>query len=142
MPEKTETYIQRFQAAMESMKRKLGSEIMGRVKDLTLPQCFILHFIREQETCKITKLAEKMNVKPSAVTVMIDRLEKAGFVARHHDAADRRAVLVRLTEKGHEALTKVEQIRNEVMGKYLSRLERDELERFLDTFEKLIKTDD
>jgi DNA-binding MarR family transcriptional regulator len=43
-------------------------------------------------------LARTMGLSSGAVTAMLDRLEKAGFVRRVRDTADRRRVLIELTE--------------------------------------------
>jgi len=41
-------------------------------------------------------------ISSGGLTNRIDRLEKAGLVTRHPDPADRRGVIVRLTNKGVE----------------------------------------
>jgi DNA-binding MarR family transcriptional regulator len=45
-------------------------------------------------------LAASMMLSTGGTTARLDRLEKAGLVARSPDPADRRGILVRLTEKG------------------------------------------
>jgi DNA-binding MarR family transcriptional regulator len=47
-------------------------------------------------------LAASMMLSTGGTTARLDRLEKAGLVARSPDPEDRRGVLVRLTPKGHE----------------------------------------
>jgi DNA-binding MarR family transcriptional regulator len=42
------------------------------------------------------RLAELTGLTTGAVTGVVDRLEKAGFVRREHDPADRRRVLIRV----------------------------------------------
>jgi DNA-binding MarR family transcriptional regulator len=42
------------------------------------------------------KLAEFMGLSTGGVTVMLDRLEKAGFIKRAANPADRRSILVRI----------------------------------------------
>lgn len=44
-------------------------------------------------------LADALAMKPSAVTALVDRLERAGFVTRHPDPQDRRRVLVAAVSK-------------------------------------------
>lgn len=52
-------------------------------------------------------LAEHMGLsRGGAITALVDRLEKAGFVRRHRDTQDRRKVLVELVREGpYGALT-------------------------------------
>ncbi|MEU4427218.1 MarR family transcriptional regulator [Actinoplanes sp. NPDC024001] len=47
-------------------------------------------------------LAASMMLSSGGTTARLDRLEKAGLVARSPDPDDRRGVLVRLTDKGFE----------------------------------------
>jgi DNA-binding MarR family transcriptional regulator len=54
------------------------------------------------------QIADLLRVTPRNVTTLIDGLEQTGFVARTDHAADRRAVLIRLTEKGRAAAARLE----------------------------------
>jgi DNA-binding MarR family transcriptional regulator len=59
-----------------------------------------LSFLGDAEPLTAGQLAEATTLTTGSVTVMIDRLEKAGYVQREKDATDRRRVLVRpLTER-------------------------------------------
>ncbi|MFI0485692.1 MarR family winged helix-turn-helix transcriptional regulator [Actinomadura sp. 9N215] len=48
-------------------------------------------------------LARALNAHPATLTSRLDRLEKSGHITRTHDPADRRRLLVRLTDQGHQA---------------------------------------
>jgi DNA-binding MarR family transcriptional regulator len=48
------------------------------------------------------KLAEGIGLSPAATTTLIDRLEARGYVRRVRDPADRRRVLVELTEQARD----------------------------------------
>jgi DNA-binding MarR family transcriptional regulator len=47
-------------------------------------------------------LARSTGLTTSAITTVIDRLERSGYAAREHDPADRRRVIVRLDERRAE----------------------------------------
>jgi DNA-binding MarR family transcriptional regulator len=51
----------------------------------------------ESEPCTPGRLAELTGLSTGAITGVIDRLERAGFLVREHDRKDRRRVLLRLT---------------------------------------------
>jgi DNA-binding MarR family transcriptional regulator len=51
--------------------------------------------------CRITELAAREGVTQPAITLLVNRLEERGWVARTADPADRRAVLVELIPDGH-----------------------------------------
>ncbi|MTD14825.1 MarR family transcriptional regulator [Nakamurella sp. YIM 132087] len=51
--------------------------------------------------CTAGELATATGLRPAATTALIDRLVQAGFVERSPSEADRRQVLVRMTEDGY-----------------------------------------
>ncbi len=52
----------------------------------------------QSEPCTPGQLAELTGLSTGAITGVIDRLERAGFLVREHDPEDRRRVLLRLTQ--------------------------------------------
>jgi DNA-binding MarR family transcriptional regulator len=55
-----------------------------------------MNFIRESEAITAGQLAERSGLTTGAITGVIDRLEKAGFVRRTSDPTDRRRVVLEL----------------------------------------------
>lgn len=104
---------------------------------LTPPQFYILKILDHYGASRATQLAEKMYVKPSAITVMTDRLIDHGLVERYHDDNDRRVVVIELTKKGKATVEEAMAARNEHIAKYFSHLELQEREDLLRLFEKL-----
>ncbi len=134
----TSCEAERFQKAMSTTNRKLVSLITGRLEDgLTGPQCFILKIISEEHRATSSILAHRMDVKPSAITVMIDRLVEHGFVKRLADEQDRRVTILLLTKKGTAALDKARIHSQEILSKLLQTLEPVEVERFIQSFERI-----
>lgn len=135
--------VQRFQVALQSIIRSLESDLLHKMDaQITAPQMFMLYLIERKGPCKLTQLADEMEVKPSAVTVMIDRLENSGFVKRAHGTVDRRSVLVEVTPAGHLVLDKAMRERNQIIGSYLwSRLEADEIRMLTELLEKMMNVD-
>lgn len=122
------------------MQRKFAQEINGESKyGLTPPQFFMLHLLRKKGPSKVTALAEQLEVKPSAITVMIDRLVQQGFAERQPDPNDRRVVLVGITPVGRQALELFDARRKEIAARFFNRLEPEELEQMIALFEKMIK---
>jgi DNA-binding MarR family transcriptional regulator len=58
----------------------------------------VLGAIEQHGPLSAGQLGELTGLSPAAVTGLIDRLERAGVAARSHDAADRRRVLVGVSE--------------------------------------------
>ena len=53
---------------------------------------------------RITDLAAREHVTQPGITLLVNRLEERGWVERQADPADRRVVMVALTDEGREAL--------------------------------------
>ena len=69
--------------------------------DLTVPQARILARIGPDGT-RLSALAEQAQVARQTATVLVDRLERAGYVERTVDPRDARARLVRIAGRGAE----------------------------------------
>lgn len=136
-------YIERLELAWSGMFRKLKSELMHhRDLGLTGPQFHMLALIARKKICNVSYLAEKLEVKPSAITVMIDRLVQHGYVERRHDEQDRRAVLLSVTDRGGEVLEEAKKKSREVLKTRLSVLNQHELDTLITIIEKFAKTDE
>jgi DNA-binding MarR family transcriptional regulator len=72
-------------------------------EDLTVPQARILARIGPEGT-RLSELAEQAQVATQTATVLVDRLERAGYVERTVDPRDARARLVRIAARGAELL--------------------------------------
>lgn len=92
---------------------KTTRALMGiRLADLGLHQGQdeLLIALDMSEPVSVSALSEKLFVRPSTVSKMLDRLSAKGLVARIPTPRDARLTLVRLTEKGNAAKTEVRQL--------------------------------
>lgn len=122
-------YIDRLQAKYSTVVKKLRNEIMQhRELPLTGPQFHMLSLIAKERSCNVTYLAEALVVKPSAITVMLDRLVQSGYVERRHDDQDRRAVLLSITKLGQEVYDEARRNSREVLAYYFAYLDENEKE--------------
>jgi DNA-binding MarR family transcriptional regulator len=136
--DRMDEYVERIQTAFLQLSRRISHEASyWKVLGLTQPQFHMLHMISREEPCKITALADKLEVKPSAITVMIDRLVNSGYVSRTSDPQDRRVVLVSITDSGRDVLRQARQRTTEIAKKYFSRLTEEEKDSFMMVLEKL-----
>jgi len=55
---------------------------------------------RGDEAPRMTELADRLGIVPRSLTTVIDALEEAGLVRREIDPRNRRAILLRLTDRG------------------------------------------
>lgn len=68
--------------------------------DITPVQYSVLAIVAEQGRAKPADLARRMEVAPTVVTGIVDRLERKGLVVREHDATDRRVTFAVVTDAG------------------------------------------
>ncbi|AXU16693.1 MarR family transcriptional regulator [Streptomyces clavuligerus] len=71
-------------------------------------QEILMTLLWERGPVRQSELIRKLELDPSTVTKMLQRLEQSGQVRRSPDPADRRAALVEATERGHELREEVE----------------------------------
>ncbi|MNC52808.1 putative HTH-type transcriptional regulator YusO [compost metagenome] len=123
---------------MWKVQRKIASQMsLHQEIGLTVPQFGLLRMIGQERNARVIQLAEKMEVKSSAVTVMLDRLELLGLSAREQDEHDRRAVIVTLTAKGEQVLEEGKYRFLLLLSEYLAILQPDELQNFADYYQML-----
>ena len=82
--------------------------------NLTRAQWRALKRLHRGEGMRQNELAEQLEMEPIAIGRVIDRLQKAGFVERRADPADRRAWRLYLTPRAHSVVGDMEQISSEL----------------------------
>ncbi|BBB29493.1 MarR family winged helix-turn-helix transcriptional regulator [Neptunomonas japonica] len=85
-----------------------------------------------------TQLFEALLISSGGMTNRLDRLEKAGLIARAPNPEDRRGTLVLLTEEGLTLMNQIVPLHVENEANSLSNLSREEQETLERLLEKLI----
>lgn len=80
------------------------------------------------------QLADALEVTPRNVTTLIDSLEATGFVSRTAHPTDRRAIVVVLTPRGKQSVSRLQS----EMVQFADRLFRDIGAADLDTFRRIL----
>ncbi|MCK5010336.1 MAG: MarR family transcriptional regulator [Deltaproteobacteria bacterium] len=96
----------------------------------------IFAFEEEDKEYPIGKLGKNAQVKRSAITNMIDCLEKEGIAERVRDGEDRRVVKVRLTGKGRKIRREFIQRRRKEVEKIFSKLSEKDKDSLLHHLEE------
>lgn len=139
--EELERYVEKLQQIFLLTMRRISKQTTDCEPKLTGPQFYILQLLRKKGRCTVSSLAEEMTVKPSAITAMIDRLLKQGYVLRDRDEKDRRVVFIQISEEGKVVLDETHEKRKQVLMKYLSYLDQEELDSLVSIFTKLSRID-
>ena len=120
--------------------RKKAGEFFRR-HGLTDVQFNVLSLLRHQsgdiEGLTQVELSKMMLVNRANITTLIDRMEKAGLVARKPVPDDRRYNIVALTPHGLEMYQQVSGIYKRKIGEIMHVLDDDELEALKTILEKL-----
>jgi len=91
----------------------------------------IFAFEEEHKEYPIGKLGKNAQVKRSAITNMVDCLEKEGIAERCRDNGDRRVVKVRLTDKGRKIREEFIKRRRDEVAKVFSKLKGEDKKTLL-----------
>lgn len=94
----------------------------------------ILICLYEQDKMTMKDIADKIHRTRPTVTVLVDKLEKLGYIKREVSEKDNRYTYIYLTKKGQEFKPVFEQISNDLtdmLYKNLSEKEADILEELL-----------
>ncbi|MBW4829294.1 MAG: MarR family transcriptional regulator [Clostridiaceae bacterium] len=73
-----------------------------------------------------SELAEKLQVKPSTITVMLKRMEKEGIVERRKDELDQRIIRVYITEKGRKLCNEATKVMDKVQKECFENITTEE----------------
>ena len=75
--------------------------------NVSFPQFFLLTYLSSEDYLTMSDIAKKMGHSTAATTGLVDRIEKLGYVERVHAAEDRRKIMVRITHKGVELVSRM-----------------------------------
>ncbi len=100
-------------------------------RGLTLTQLRVLFLLRAEDGASAGALAELLNVTPSTLTRLIDRLVRHGLVQRESDHGDRRLVRHHLSAKGARTVEELERGARARMSEVMDRLSVPQLERLV-----------
>ncbi|MGW5365396.1 MarR family winged helix-turn-helix transcriptional regulator [Actinopolymorpha pittospori] len=113
--------------------------------DLTLTQGSVLNVLVHEGPQRMSTLATREGVRLPSMTNVVSRLERAGYVRRVPDPADRRAVIVSATEQARAVISRIQRAREEFLDERLARLsdaDRDAIDRALPALDRLVAADE
>jgi len=96
---------------------------LGQEQGLPIAQWSAMKTLWNRDGLTISEMGEKLFIKNSTMTALIDRMERDGLVRRERDPEDRRSVRVFLTEKGAGLKNKVPDLEDyfrETVGRILT----------------------
>ncbi len=104
---------------------------------LTMTQVRVLYTLQLEDGLAAGELAERLNVRPSTVTRIVDRLVRNRLVARDVDESDRRLVRHRLTKKGASVFRELQSMGRERLSRVFERLDDEQVKRVVEALRDL-----
>lgn len=128
--------------------------LLAQAKDLTVEQLHrrlseegfdgirywhgsVFRFI-DTEGSRLTALAERSGLTKQAIGEVIGELERHGYVERTVDPDDRRAKIIRLTERGRKGQVAAARILRDIEQRWARRLGQDRIATLRRTLEEVI----
>lgn len=120
---------------------KVISETFGRRlkgTDVTRIQWIALYYIDRYKELKQVQLSTMMNLKPSTVTRLLDRMEKNGLSERYINPESKREIIIKLTEKGKKTIEKLLPYGNTFNEDLIRDISPDDLMTFQKVIDKML----
>ncbi len=100
-----------------------------RPQRVTVSRYRTLAILMELTDLTVNELARQSSIERSALSRLLDQLEREGLIARRLRATDRRALEIRITPKGREAYLAMRPVRREVLKRATEGIAPGEIER-------------
>jgi DNA-binding MarR family transcriptional regulator len=125
-----------FQICMAAVAEVLDGQ------ELTALEYGVLVWLKDDPNIDQNALAARMGVDRTTASMLVSSLEENGFVDRRTNPLDRRARLLRLTQKGEAQRARVRPRVLECQTRILSVLEPAEREMLLDLLIRVVTTNE
>jgi DNA-binding MarR family transcriptional regulator len=129
------TEISEVTYSMNTSLIKARESIYG--EDLSTKQIMLMDLVKKESELSMSQLAELMNVTSSAVSQIVSKLEKNKYLLREINPKNRREIIVKLDERGNQYYLKEEEINKEIVNKFYSRMDIEEVKELRDILVKL-----
>lgn len=108
-------------------------------KQLNFSQVMLLAYIKRNGQTQPSILAKELGFTYGAITSMVNKLVKAGYLIRITEVTDRRAILLDITPTGVALLDEAESLGIDIRNKVYSILSEEEVEQMIHIQNKLLK---
>ncbi|HOA70540.1 MAG: MarR family transcriptional regulator [Bacillota bacterium] len=132
------TLIDRIDRLIHLIAGKFSREVAQAIEGtMSVSEFLVLRMLAQTGPSRVSQIARKMQITASAVTFLTDKLADKELILRKRDEADRRVVLVSITEKGARVLEELEALRRAAAERMLEGLSDSELSGIVAILEKL-----
>ena len=100
-------------------------------------QVALLQMLEQQEGVSQKELAKCIMVKPSTITVMLNRMEERGFIKKVPHQTDHRKICIYLTKEGKDVVQKVKENTMVIEEELLKGFSKEEKEQVFSYFQRM-----
>lgn len=116
-------YVQEINQMIDEMNLHLAAEYQDLMDNtVSSKQVLVLMMIHAEGVITTSKLATNLDITPSAVSQLLNRLEQNSYVKRTINQENRREILIELDYSGVDYFEKLSQIEQTTADKYYAKL--------------------
>ena len=132
------THKEFYDKLFEILKTNHGKKIMTRT-DIDFRGLSVIMFEISDGNNTPSGLAKKLNITTARIARALNTLESKCYIERINDENDKRKTYIKLTDIGEKYLKKEKNCRDKFLENIIKGLSDDELESFINIFEKMAK---
>jgi len=118
---------------VEPLQRELAAS-----HGISLGDLYAVRVLARLGEVPVSRYGSELGLPRSTITNLVDRLERAGLVARVASPSDRRVTLVRLTEPGQDAVEARTRISESDLGRGLLALDATDQTTLAELLERIV----
>jgi DNA-binding MarR family transcriptional regulator len=121
-----------FLSPLHKASRQITVYLEARTRELGVSplEGHVLTYLRKYAPAPVGELVRVFGLKQSTLTSLLDRLERAGLIRRGSNPADRRSLLVHLTDRGRELTVRLNRLLEKLEDDIRARLRAPEVKGF------------
>ena len=120
---------------LSKAENKIKNHMQKKIKEkgvlISAGQSGVLFLLEKANKLKMSELGRLLKIDNSAITRVVDRLEKNGLVTREPNPDDRRQFLISITDKGRTDIKVVGKVANETNAAIREGFSDEEISVFL-----------
>jgi DNA-binding MarR family transcriptional regulator len=139
MPQNTISKFDVWRALSDGLKTwsRLAERNLSAL-GLTVTELRALRVLSESGPCSMVTLAKEQRMTAPGMTIVVDRLERAGLARRVRSDADRRTINVVITGKGGEKLKRALKLHDKFVEKTIRSVTSQEMDSFLAFLDRIL----
>ena len=116
--------------AQNKLQNYIRSQLTTAGVRISVVQAGILFLLKQKDGRTMTELSQILSTDNSAITGLVDRLERSGFISRKMPLNDRRTYLICITPDGSEEINKARGVIRRVNEEIKEGFSVEEIESF------------